>query len=106
MSALSVRLASPSPTAPRRSYRDLSPTADASEAAASVFEALRWAEGQAGAGARCVLLPSLRFAGGSDDQGGMAEHEPAVADRLYRAASGREAVLSADGDRLDVVPVQ
>ena len=94
-------------------YRDLSPRGDAAEAAAAVFEALRWSEAQAARGGRCVLLPRLAESaadqqaaedavgssspGGRATQGQAAEHEPALADRLYRAASGREARLTAEG---------
>lgn len=96
-------------------YWDLSPSADASEAAAAVFGALRWAEAQAERGGRCVLLPNLlppSEGGGGRAvqgvvQGAMAasdEVEPAVADRLFRAASGREAWLTADERRLVVEP--
>ena len=60
-------------------YRD-SADADGPRAAAVLFETLRWAERQADGGARVILLPDL---GGDDD-----EHVPALADRLYRAASG------------------
>jgi hypothetical protein len=94
-------------------YRDLSPTADANEAAALVFEALRWAEAQTARGGRCVLLPNLM----PPSEGGMGgarappssssltdEALPAVADRLFRAASGREAWLSADEQSLVVEP--
>ena len=40
-------------------YRDLSPQGNAAEAAAAVFEALRWSEAQAARGGKCVLLPKL-----------------------------------------------
>ena len=70
-------------------YRDLSADADGPRAAAVLFETLRWAERQADGGARVILLPDL---GGDDD-----EHVPALADRLYRAASGERAAVGADG---------
>ena len=87
--------------APRaHAYRDLSPAADHAEAAREVFSALRWAEQQREAGAALVVLPRLRAAGAGG--GGGAEFEPALADRLYRAASGREIELAADGAQLIV----
>ena len=70
-------------------YRDLSADADGPRAAAVLFETLRWAERQADGGARVILLPDL---GGDDD-----EHVPALADRLYRAASGDRCRVGADG---------
>ena len=93
-------------------YRDLSPSGDASEAAAGVFEALRWAEAQAVRGGQCVLLPNLLppSEGGvgqvAQDTLPQASHEaePAVADRLFRAASGREAWVAADERSLLVAP--
>ena len=79
-------------------YRDLSPLGDAAEAATRVFEALRWSEEQAAGGGRVVLLPNLtatekRSAGATARS---AERVPALADRLFRAASGQTARLSAD----------
>ena len=92
-------------------YRDLSPAADACEAAAGVFEALRWAEGHASQGGRCVLLPDVDEPApppraktrGARNVAGAAEHAPALSDRLYRAASGRSARLAKDGERLVVL---
>lgn len=83
-------------------YRDLSATGDGAQAARSLFETLRWAEDHADAGARCVLLPLL---GGNEAVGGAAESrgtevEPALADRLYRAASGRRVWLDPAGGAL------
>jgi len=72
-------------------YRDLSPTADASQAASLLFEALRWAEARGKAGGECVLLPDVMA---SSDP---AEDLPALADRLFRAASGQRARLAAGG---------
>lgn len=60
-------------------YRELSNTGDVREAAAGLFDALRWSEGVRGVG--CVLLPDLCAV--------RDEHAAAVADRLFRAASGR-----------------
>ncbi|KAJ1444862.1 DHBP synthase RibB-like alpha/beta domain-containing protein [Pelagophyceae sp. CCMP2097] len=68
-------------------YRDLSPLADATQAANGLFDALRWAE--AVSGATAVLVADL-----SDDrqsEGILA----GVADRLYRAASGRKVQVQA-----------
>ena len=76
-------------------YRDLSPRADASEAAADVFEALRWAEQQATKGGRCVLLPIVADGRDTSDA---SEHAPALADRLFRAASGRKAAVFGQGN--------
>lgn len=62
-------------------YRDLSPEADAASAAATLFDTLRWAENVQGA--ERVLVVDL-----SDDRAdkGMLA---GVADRVYRAASGK-----------------
>ncbi|EOD34681.1 hypothetical protein EMIHUDRAFT_425634 [Emiliania huxleyi CCMP1516] len=73
-------------------YRDLSERADAAAAASGVFEALRWAEAQHAAGARCVLVADVEAAARG---GEAAECVPALADRLYRAASGVRAELVA-----------
>ena len=79
-------------------YRDLSPRGNASEAARAIFAALRWAEGHVADGARCVLLPNVEMADGTGSAcdtgtgtGAGEEHAPALADRLFRAASGRSA---------------
>ena len=81
-----------------RAYRDLSPSGDACEAAAAVFEALRWAEGRAADGATCVLLPNVDAPPAAPAaRAAAAEHEPALADRLYRAASGERCRVGADG---------
>ena len=78
-----------------------------SEAASSVFEALRWAEAQSTHGARCVLLPNLAASAGAviGVEHSASEHEPALADRLYRAASGREAIIADCGQKVQVVNV-
>lgn len=90
-------------------YRDLSPDGDALAAATGLFEALRWAEERAADGARCVLLPDVLAAtaevprapgAGSPFEFAPVLHPeaaPALADRLFRAASGRGAALSPDG---------
>ena len=76
-----------------------------------MFEALRWSETVEGA--TCVLLPNVQApadgrsrasprrawtAEGADASGHGAaeEHQPALADRLFRAASGRDAWLAED----------
>lgn len=72
-----------------RAYRDLSESGNVREAAHSLFDALRWAEGVDGASH--VLLADLAELG--------VEHEDAGAlfDRMFRAASGRHVrVLDAD----------
>ena len=97
------RLAHLKPSA--KAYRDLSTRADASEAATAVFEALRWAEAEAAGGAKCVLLPNVEDGEAAAPAAASAtrsEHAPALADRLYRAASGRSARLAADGKRIVV----
>lgn len=68
-------------------YRDLSPTADPKAAAAGLFDTLRWAEDVPGA-AR-VLIADL-----SDDRS-RAGLVAGVADRCFRAASGRKLRLRA-----------
>jgi hypothetical protein len=90
-------------------YRDLSPEGDALAAATGLFESLRWAEERAADGARCVLLPDVMAATAEASQTTGAEAPkgfipivhpeaaPALADRLFRAASGRGAALSPDG---------
>lgn len=86
-----------------KAYRDLSAGADACEAATSVFDALRWAEGEAANGAKCVLLPNVDVDGPqATSSAAAAEHVPALSDRLYRAASGRSARLGGDGSRIVV----
>jgi len=62
-------------------YRDLSVSGDAREACAALFDALRWTETVPGATA--VVLPDVRAAQRN------VEDAPALADRLFRAASGR-----------------
>ena len=85
-----------------QAYRDLSPAADAIEAATNVFEALRWAETHKANGASCVLLPNVDEPAAPvpvkapADASDTAEHAPALSDRLYRAASGRSAHLTED----------
>lgn len=74
-------------------YRDLSPAGDAAEASTRVFEALRWAEQQGASGGRVVLLPNLTATDG-DTAARSDESVPALADRLFRAASGQTAHLS------------
>ena len=71
----------------------------------AVFDALRWAERQAEHGGRCVLLPNVTAqtgARGRSPSAAAAEHAPALADRLFRAASGRSAHLAPDGDNVVV----
>ncbi|CAM9578238.1 unnamed protein product [Choristocarpus tenellus] len=65
-------------------YSNLSARGDAREAARVLFRMLRWAEGMEGQGAAFVVLPDL-FSGPEVDD----EHLEALADRLFRAASGR-----------------
>jgi len=61
--------------------RDLSSSGDATEACAQVFDLLRWTESVQGA--KCVILPDCRASK-------INVHDaPALADRLFRAASGR-----------------
>ena len=69
-------------------YRDLSTGRRAKEAAAGIFEALRWAEGIEGA--ERVYLPEISLdeeatQWGKEGDGGLLW---AVRDRLTRAASG------------------
>lgn len=83
-------------------YRDLSRKGDAREAAAGLFEGLRWAESVGGEGGReegkgegeelLVLVVDLRGEGGRE--GGEQEEkefEMALMDRVMRSASGQEA---------------
>ena len=66
-------------------YRDLSPSANSTEAAQVVFETLRWAERVEGASR--IVLANLGLEG--DDTNKKAEAlELAIQDRLTRAASG------------------
>jgi len=75
-------------------YRDLSPSANSTEAAQVVFETLRWAERVEGASRIVVANLGLE----SDDTAKKAEAlELAIQDRLTRAASGVTI------DRLDVL---
>jgi hypothetical protein len=98
------RLARLQPTA--HSYRDLSPEGCSAAAARAVFESLRWAEQRAAEGGRVVLLPDLTLerdsaAEAADSTAAAAgEHAPALADRLFRAASGKSASLSTDDTRV------
>mmetsp|Transcript_14172 Transcript_14172/g.43427 ORF Transcript_14172/g.43427 Transcript_14172/m.43427 type:complete len:525 (-) Transcript_14172:680-2254(-) len=105
--------------APRAAaYRDLSPDGDAASAASKLFEALRWAEECQQDRAKCVLLPDVLSAiaeACGDNQLGnagsrssshaeaKAEAAPALADRLFRAASGRSAVLGSNGE---IIPTE
>jgi tRNA threonylcarbamoyl adenosine modification protein (Sua5/YciO/YrdC/YwlC family) len=66
-------------------YRDLSPRADIEEAIHNLYDALRWTEDT---GASCVVVTEIK---GHTDQ-----HEAALWDRLYRAASGRFVVVVGD----------
>ena len=72
-------------------YRDLSKDGDVSEAAHNLFDTLRWTEGVEGA--KHVLLVDVRqvdeSSGGTTETLQNHEHLPAVADRMFRAASGR-----------------
>ena len=98
------------------SYRDISPENDPSKSAEMLFAALRWSEQVPGA--KAVLLPTLQGLG--DDivakslsvESMASDGEPcgedvstvagAVRDRLYRACSGRKAVLAfAEGHPTD-----
>ena len=63
-------------------YRDLSPSGDTQEAARNLFAALRWTETVEGA--ERVLMADLVAAAPETD-----EHAASVADRVFRAASGR-----------------
>ena len=68
---------------PHSAYMDLSEDGDIEEAAKNLYMALRWTETQQGS---CVLLPDLsKFPEN--------EHTDAIADRLFRAASGRNAYM-------------
>mmetsp|Transcript_19088 Transcript_19088/g.35336 ORF Transcript_19088/g.35336 Transcript_19088/m.35336 type:complete len:399 (-) Transcript_19088:223-1419(-) len=62
-------------------YRDISPQGDISQAAQTIFDVLRWAEQIKGA--EHVLLRDVSHA--------TADLAPSVADRMYRAASGKVA---------------
>jgi len=64
-------------------YKDLSPSRDVNEAANVLFSALRWTETIEDA--QIVLLPALK-----EDA---LENSDAVFDRIFRAASGRTAVV-------------
>ena len=61
-----------------RAYRDLAPDGAAETAARGLFDALRWTEGT---GARFVVVQDV-----SHDAGDLAA---GVADRIFRAASGK-----------------
>ena len=94
VAATAAGAAGAAPTPPCLAYRDLSPSGDSREAGAQLFAALRWAEGfGAGGGARRVLLADVAevaralAAGGGDE--GAGELAASVADRCFRAASGR-----------------
>ena len=80
-------------------YRDLSRKGDAREAAAGLFEGLRWAESVGWKGGRegggeggelLVLVVDLRGEGGREE-GEEKEFEMALMDRVMRSASGQEA---------------
>jgi hypothetical protein len=81
-------------------YRDLSRKGDAREAAAGLFEGLRWAESVGGEGGRegggkgeelLVLVVDLRGEGGREGGQEEKEFEMALMDRVMRSASGQEA---------------
>eukprot|EP00624_Nannochloropsis_granulata_P001115 evm.model.NODE_15034_length_10610_cov_53.885864.2 len=78
-------------------YRDLSRKGDAREAAARLFEGLRWAEsvggkgGERGDGELLVLVVDLRDEGGREGAQEEKEFEMALMDRVMRSASGQEA---------------
>ena len=70
-------------------YRDLSKNGDVSEAAHQLFDTLRWTEGVEGA--VHVLLTDVRIVEAERAPNKLLnyEHLEAVADRMFRAASGR-----------------
>ena len=68
-------------------YRNLSPPGSVAGAARDLFASLRWSE--AVAGARLVLLPAV-----GAGEGGVGD---GLADRLFRAASGRRRAVVVDG---------
>eukprot|EP00743_Colponemidia_sp_Colp-15_P006948 GILK01007499.1.p1 GENE.GILK01007499.1~~GILK01007499.1.p1 ORF type:complete len:380 (+),score=38.82 GILK01007499.1:69-1208(+) len=71
-------------------YRDMSVTGDMEAAANVLFDLLRWSENVAGVG--CVLLYDLSMSS--------HEHTEAVHDRMFRAASGRRALVARDSLQL------
>jgi len=70
-------------------YRDLSPKGDTQEAARGLFAALRWTEDIEGA--KRVLICDVMAAAPATD-----EHAATVADRAFRAASGRVLLIGAE----------
>jgi len=87
-------------------YADLSPEGDSVAAARALFATLRWTEGVEGAGR--VLVADIEHsvakaygrAGGGPCSGAAqlaAEHTASVADRAFRAASGRILVVDFGG---------
>ena len=74
-------------------YRDLAPDRDTQTAARALFDTLRWAE--AVPEAARVLIVDVESAAAAGD-----EYAGSLADRAYRAASGRVMLLAADEDAL------
>ncbi|KAM3571485.1 hypothetical protein VYU27_006492 [Nannochloropsis oceanica] len=75
-------------------YRDLSRKGDPREAAARLFEGLRWAESAERKGVKgelVVLVVDLREEGGTRGAQEDKEFEMALMDRVMRSASGQEA---------------
>ena len=70
--------------------RDLSSRGDAAEACVSLFDTLRWSETVPGA--KAVLLPDAFRCVSSH-----VDSSPALADRLFRAASGRRVAVPLSG---------
>ncbi|EFA81535.1 brix domain-containing protein [Heterostelium album PN500] len=68
-------------------YRDLSSNNQVLEAANCLFSTLRWSESVQDA--KIILLPDLR-----SDKTKSLEHSDAVFDRIYRAASGKTAIVN------------
>ncbi|EAL68079.1 hypothetical protein DDB_G0278955 [Dictyostelium discoideum AX4] len=68
-------------------YRDLSENKNILEAANQLFAVLRWSENQEGA--KIILLPDLR-----KEPFKSLDNSEAVFDRIFRAASGKQANLS------------
>lgn len=81
-----------------KAYRDLSPTGDNREAVFSLFEALRWSEGQVPSSGELWIFDPQSVGRGSD------ELFLALQDRIFRAASGRRCavVIKPDSDQVFV----